>query len=171
MRGLAYIFRRKLLEHKVRIFVDSNQVGGLQFTRVDKPHHRQEVGGTSRGLDHSAFGFCGVQVHVGPFLLLRLLQVQQLDDIGDEVGECFVYLVLREYRGKYNGRTRNSNLDSLVVLLDLFLQGLRAVIDPLHFAPHYPNLIVQQLRPAPNVVCTHAHDLGVQLNVSNSANS
>ena len=89
---VTYIFRGKLLEHKVRVFVYPNQVGRFQFTRVNESHYWQEVCGTSRSLNHSAFCFCGVQIHVGPFFLLCLLQIQEFDDIRDEVGECLVYL-------------------------------------------------------------------------------
>ena len=99
-------------------------------------------------LDHHALPLpLAIQVNICPLDLLLVLgvDVQDLDDVGDEVGQGLVLL------------------DLLLVLLDRLVLGLELVLESPQLRPHNPNLVVEETSPGLDIRGAHVEDLVRQI--------
>jgi hypothetical protein len=138
------IFRGEGVEDQVAVLVYSHQVRRLERLGLDQPDDRQEDRLARRRLDHDALALAvGVEVDGGAVVLGLLLgvHVEDLDNVGDQVGQLPV------------------QLDLLVVLLDLLLHARVLVPEPRRLVAHHFDLVVEQARARDELVVGHRCDL------------
>lgn len=148
-RGRAHLDARVVLggervEDEVRVLVHADQVRRLERARLDEPDDGQKDGLARGGLDHDALALAlRVQVDARAVLggLVLGVDVEDLDDVGDQVGQ------------------RPVQLDLLVVLLDALLVRRVLVAQPRRLIAHHLDLVVEQARARDELVVGHRRDL------------
>ena len=84
----AVIFCGQRIEHKVRVFVDADQVAGFEGEVIHETDEWEEDSLASGGLDDSGLAdSSGVEIDVGAFFgsFLFHVEVEKLDDVSDQV--------------------------------------------------------------------------------------
>ena len=60
------VFGRKLLQNKVRVLINSDEISRFQFGRINETDDRKEICSTGGRLDYGTFGLMGVEINIGP---------------------------------------------------------------------------------------------------------